>query len=127
MKAAYPFQLTESTADKSIRISAPSTLATEKAVHYSTLRWICCFVATVSAQIAMMIFSSNLAERESCFPCMFSMQAQGLVHGSCARKAPQACTEIECSAKHLWLLINTSFPLKAEFQWEAGVVWQPFV
>lgn len=97
---------------KSLCISVPSTLYRDKAVHHPALRWICTFVGTGSCRKGKPVFS---------------MQAQGLAHGSCARKAAQACTEVEFSAKLPWLLLNTSFPVKAEFQWEADVVQQPFV
>lgn len=109
---------------KSFCTSAPSTLSREKAVQHPVLRWICTFLDTASAQAAVMIFSSGSCRKGK---PLFSTQGQGLVPGSCARKAPQVCTEVECSAKLVWLQLNTSFPVKAEFQWEAAVVQQPFV
>lgn len=105
---------------KSIQISALNPVSTEKAVQHPALRWIWNFLATASAQAAVMILSSGSCSKGK---ALFSIQAQGLAHGSCTRNTPQACTEVEFSAK----LLNTSFSVKAVFQWQADVVWQPFV
>lgn len=95
---------------KSVCSSAPPRYTQRKLSD--TLRWICSFLAPGSAQAAAMFFSGPCRKGK----LLFSLQAQGSAPRSCTRKAPQACTEVESSAKLLGLLLNIRFPVKAEFQ-----------